>query len=133
MASADYMASTSGLLECSVCMDEFNADNLPRILPCSHVYCTACLSKLARDHGGKIKCPECREEHVIMEVEKLGICLTTMKLREIKHTHRKQMEAEHKKQVRHEKSTSIFNHCFRSQITFTHGTFTLLFPFQRKI
>src|SRR3712207_1138363 len=41
-------------LECPICFEPFhpeNAEHVPRLLSCAHSICTACLRKLAKQHG----------------------------------------------------------------------------------
>ena len=56
------MASAEGLLQCSVCFNPFDDQNIcPRNLSCGHSFCTSCLERLpAADN--KIQCPTCRVE-----------------------------------------------------------------------
>lgn len=47
------------LLQCSICCESFRTAT-PRILPCMHSYCEACLKKMIDNAGGKkITCPLC--------------------------------------------------------------------------
>ena len=59
------------ILECSVCMEEFND---PRILPkCGHIFCYECLEKIADcDPYSDIKCPKCRQMTVGIAVSQLN-------------------------------------------------------------
>ena len=52
------------LMMCSVCLDEFKD---PRALPCLHTFCLDCLVGLCAStpNHGAVKCPMCKEEHVI--------------------------------------------------------------------
>ena len=66
------MESAAGILECSLCLSEFND---PRALPCLHTFCYRCLSNLfiriCNDNQyrlvniNKFKCPICQEQHDI--------------------------------------------------------------------
>ena len=47
------------ILECSICLDQMV---VPKILPCYHTFCLACLCKIEPEEK-KIKCPECWKEH----------------------------------------------------------------------
>ena len=48
-------------LTCAVCMEQFKE---PKVLPCLHTYCKACLEKLVKKQGSDhiITCPECRQD-----------------------------------------------------------------------
>ncbi|XP_066988370.1 tripartite motif containing 13-like isoform X1 [Macrobrachium rosenbergii] len=46
-------------LECKICCNEFSEDHCPRILPCSHVFCSRCIDELISTQ--KKQCPTCRE------------------------------------------------------------------------
>ncbi|KAK7474353.1 hypothetical protein BaRGS_00034401 [Batillaria attramentaria] len=47
-------------LTCPLCLDTFRS---PKLLPCSHTFCEACLKDLVSNHpSGKFPCPTCREE-----------------------------------------------------------------------
>lgn len=48
-------------LTCAVCMEQFKE---PKVLPCLHTYCKACLGKLVKKQGSDqiITCPECRQD-----------------------------------------------------------------------
>ena len=58
------------LLSCVVCLEEFeeDGDHIPRLLPCTHTLCEACVKQLIRDN--KLECPECRAEHEAKKEEK---------------------------------------------------------------
>jgi len=45
--------------ECSVCLEVYAADRIPKILSCGHSLCASCVSDMAKDN--KLKCPQCRE------------------------------------------------------------------------
>ncbi|XP_052814008.1 uncharacterized protein LOC128241061 [Mya arenaria] len=49
-------------LECPVCLERFT---LPKVLPCQHTFCSACLQGVVQ--GISVRCPECREEHRVPE------------------------------------------------------------------
>ncbi|XP_071855066.1 uncharacterized protein [Apostichopus japonicus] len=50
---------------CSVCLDQFKE---PKQLPCLHRYCRNCLKTVIQaSYDGKLKCPLCKQEHVIPE------------------------------------------------------------------
>ncbi|XP_064090724.1 uncharacterized protein LOC135204474 [Macrobrachium nipponense] len=46
-------------LECNICRNEYNEDHCPRILHCSHTFCSRCIDGLIS--AGKKECPICRE------------------------------------------------------------------------
>ena len=51
------------MLSCVVCLEGFeeNGDHIPRLLPCTHTLCEACVKQLIRTQ--KLECPECRAKH----------------------------------------------------------------------
>ncbi len=50
-------------LHCSVCLSVFED---PKLLPCSHTYCLACLEDITRQSASNhVKCPECRENVLV--------------------------------------------------------------------
>ena len=58
------------LLSCAVCYEEFEEDgnHLPRLLPCTHTVCEACIKQLIRYN--RLECPECRAKHDAKNEEK---------------------------------------------------------------
>ena len=56
--------------ECSVCMESFEREGeiCPKLLPCSHIICLRCLRQLAQGQGGRVQCPQCRDDHMIPNV-----------------------------------------------------------------
>ena len=59
-ASEQAMEKLSDQLSCSVCLEEYRR---PRVLPCLHVFCEACLEKLVNTQRDKLSapCPNCRK------------------------------------------------------------------------
>ena len=59
-AADQAMEKLSDQLSCSVCLEEYRS---PRVLPCLHVFCEACLEKLAVAQGSRLSapCPNCRQ------------------------------------------------------------------------
>ena len=55
----DMAESIGRLLECSICLEQMV---LPKILPCFHTFCLACLCKIESKEN-KLQCPECRKVH----------------------------------------------------------------------
>ncbi|XP_071953918.1 uncharacterized protein [Antedon mediterranea] len=64
----------NGVLECMICFENFNQKNrLPKMLPCQHSLCLACVERLrdigpsvpsSRSHNRhRVTCPECREDY----------------------------------------------------------------------
>ena len=49
-------------LTCSICLDIYND---PRILPCAHSFCAACLQGLKGLINDSIRCPLCNSTHVL--------------------------------------------------------------------
>ncbi|XP_030043980.1 E3 ubiquitin-protein ligase TRIM56 [Microcaecilia unicolor] len=62
-------ALTKDFLTCKICLEKFTK---PKILPCLHTYCEACLEKLIANN--RLRCPECREEILLPEAIR---CLKT--------------------------------------------------------
>ncbi|CAI8055071.1 Tripartite motif-containing protein 45 [Geodia barretti] len=56
----------SNQLSCSVCLEEYRR---PRVLPCLHVFCEACLEKLVGTQRDKLSapCPNCRKPSPLPE------------------------------------------------------------------
>ena len=49
--------------DCPVCFDNFDTENsVPRILPCSHSLCLACLDQMLQRKKSLV-CPQCRKRH----------------------------------------------------------------------
>ena len=48
---------------CQVCFEEFtyDGDHVPRLLPCTHALCHACIGLLIREN--RIECPQCRKKY----------------------------------------------------------------------
>jgi hypothetical protein len=76
------------LLECPVCIDIFNK---PRVLPCGHSICEACLINIIRNNsksimgprrsstrksGVMVSCPECRFVFIINQISKAPLNIT---------------------------------------------------------
>ena len=59
-AAEQAMQKLSDQLSCSVCLEEYRK---PRVLPCLHVFCEACLEKLVGTRQDKMTapCPNCRK------------------------------------------------------------------------
>uniref|UniRef100_A0A670ZJH6 Tripartite motif containing 56 n=1 Tax=Pseudonaja textilis TaxID=8673 RepID=A0A670ZJH6_PSETE len=51
-------ALSSHFLTCPLCLERYRQ---PKILPCLHSYCQACLKKLLGASKRELRCPECRE------------------------------------------------------------------------
>ena len=60
---ASRLDSLELLLSCVVCLEEFeeSGDHIPRLLPCTHTLCEACIKQLIQND--KLECPECRAKH----------------------------------------------------------------------
>ena len=58
------------MLSCVVCLEEFedSSDHIPRLLPCTHTLCEACVKQLIRNQ--KLECPEGRAKHDAKNEEK---------------------------------------------------------------
>ena len=59
-AAEKAMEKLSAQLSCSVCLEEYSR---PRVLPCLHVFCEACLEKMVGTQRDKRRapCPNCRK------------------------------------------------------------------------
>ena len=59
------MAESTGSPICPVCLEEFTyeGDKCPKLLPCSHTLCYACLGRLKQWGITHIQCPECQAWH----------------------------------------------------------------------
>ena len=59
-AAEKAMEKLSAQLSCSVCLEEYSR---PRVLPCLHVFCEACLEKMVETQRDKQRapCPNCRK------------------------------------------------------------------------
>lgn len=73
------------LSECSICLEKFND---PRILPCSHTYCTDCLINLSQtefecDNGIKIICPTCSEVHMLKDATSIKMFPRNLALKQL--------------------------------------------------
>ncbi|KAK7474366.1 hypothetical protein BaRGS_00034414 [Batillaria attramentaria] len=65
MATCENEKSTieEEYLTCPLCLDTFRS---PKLLPCSHTFCEACLKDLVSNHpSGMFPCPSCREEILV--------------------------------------------------------------------
>jgi len=52
------------LISCAICLEPLTKDN--KMLPCQHTYHSQCLlAYIAMAESNRIKCPECREDHII--------------------------------------------------------------------
>ncbi|XP_068211132.1 tripartite motif-containing protein 59-like [Palaemon carinicauda] len=50
----------SSIVECDICCNVFSDDNYPRILPCSHTFCSSCINRIIATHSKT--CPACRKK-----------------------------------------------------------------------
>ncbi|CAG9327455.1 unnamed protein product [Blepharisma stoltei] len=57
--------------ECPICLEEYNSECKPLIMPCGHNACIECLTGLAR--SGSIACPTCRTTHNNVNVNTLTV------------------------------------------------------------
>ncbi len=54
----------NGVTHCSVCFNEYDlSDHVPRILPCHHSLCDACIKRMVARTPGHLQCPECRHKY----------------------------------------------------------------------
>ena len=67
---AENRDSLAEILCCSVCLEDYeeDGDHIPRLLPCTHTLCEACIKHLIKDN--KLECPECRKQHKASNGEK---------------------------------------------------------------
>uniref|UniRef100_A0A1I8BGV2 RING-type domain-containing protein n=1 Tax=Meloidogyne hapla TaxID=6305 RepID=A0A1I8BGV2_MELHA len=73
------------LLTCPICLDRYKQ---PKLLPCQHTFCLACLESYVESTGGRprLRCPECRSEHALSldgGVQSLQTNLTLLSFLEI--------------------------------------------------
>ncbi|KAF4526901.1 hypothetical protein B566_EDAN014523 [Ephemera danica] len=54
-------SSPAAFTKCFLCNDTFCA---PKVLPCFHTFCQACLEK-HQDHPEKVSCPQCKHECIL--------------------------------------------------------------------
>ena len=84
MATKSFTENVEQQLLCSICLQLFKN---PKILPCFHTFCEACLEPLVREHAASVRsrrmamrdarlgiragishsleCPNCRERHYL--------------------------------------------------------------------
>ncbi|EFO91999.1 hypothetical protein CRE_10618 [Caenorhabditis remanei] len=75
--SRSFHSDSSDIIECNICLVEFSASRIPRILKnCGHTICEYCADRIIRN--GKITCPTCQtatygiaskliENHAVLE------------------------------------------------------------------
>ena len=57
------MAKQIKRFECPVCLESYNKDIVPKLLPCVHTVCHCCLCSLIKlGKGKKLICPVCRSD-----------------------------------------------------------------------
>ena len=62
MAKSDLIPDVASLLECGICLEEYED---PRALPCLHSFCLRCLKQhisATKRTGGSFHCPKCRDK-----------------------------------------------------------------------
>ncbi|KAF2358539.1 Zinc finger RING-type [Trinorchestia longiramus] len=59
---------------CVVCMDDFNNNNRPLLLPCGHVSCRMCLEDLEKNDD--FTCPQCRQVRSRGQIPRLPVVLS---------------------------------------------------------
>jgi hypothetical protein len=56
-------------IQCTICLEEYNENNelqIPRLLPCGHTFCTACLKGFfGQKQPHTVECPTCMAKHQI--------------------------------------------------------------------
>mmetsp|Transcript_2031 Transcript_2031/g.6050 ORF Transcript_2031/g.6050 Transcript_2031/m.6050 type:complete len:138 (+) Transcript_2031:563-976(+) len=53
-----------GVLACEICYQDYGKAKQPKILPCGHTVCDACLDELLHGHQmGSVRCPTCKRDH----------------------------------------------------------------------
>ena len=107
----DRMATCRPTKKCSICMNELQN---PRILPCIHSFCLACLEHYCqgKQPGDDVPCPECRTE---FEIPKDGLAWLTVRT----HSHEPELEASQKRdggQYCGEHTERLRMYCFDCQI-----------------
>ncbi|XP_066990028.1 uncharacterized protein [Macrobrachium rosenbergii] len=63
----------SNPLECDICCDTYSDDHCPRILPCSHEFCSRCIDELISTQKKVLICPVCRKCFTANSAEDLMI------------------------------------------------------------
>ncbi|XP_042495059.1 uncharacterized protein LOC122074291 [Macadamia integrifolia] len=62
METETEMEMEMELPECPVCLQVYNSDDtVPRVLPCGHSACEACLKQLPQRFSNTIRCPACTQ------------------------------------------------------------------------
>jgi len=75
---APTLEKISDLIACAVCLEVVKN---PRLLPCQHSFCLACLSQISKNES--ISCPLCRINHDIPDAAKLPVDFMKNSLLEI--------------------------------------------------
>ncbi|XP_068231222.1 uncharacterized protein [Palaemon carinicauda] len=66
-----FLMNSNVSKECEICNEEFNeGDHCPKVLPCSHCFCTLCIEKLIGSNN--MKCPFCRKLFNVNSANDLG-------------------------------------------------------------
>ncbi|MGH0167493.1 UNVERIFIED_CONTAM: hypothetical protein FKN15_052477 [Acipenser sinensis] len=69
------------VLECSICMETFNQDQLrPKLLQCGHTVCRQCLEKLLASTINGVRCPFCSKVSRMSNISQLADNLTVLKI-----------------------------------------------------
>lgn len=64
--------------DCQICLDRYNESKRPRVLPCGHVFCSACLVGVMIT--GSVTCPCCRTAHRASGIEDFPIVFAVEEL-----------------------------------------------------
>ena len=62
MATGGSTKSSQGRLICAICLETYRR---PKLLPCYHTFCQACLESLAPPPAPTLACPTCRTNILI--------------------------------------------------------------------
>ena len=68
MASSKQLSRVVDRVSCGICMEQYDYnDHKPKLLPCEHTFCEACLNRLSlsMDTVNEVECPMCRTKHEV--------------------------------------------------------------------
>ncbi|XP_028665015.1 E3 ubiquitin-protein ligase TRIM32 [Erpetoichthys calabaricus] len=69
------------VLECPICMETFNQEQLrPKLLQCGHTVCRQCLEKLLASTINGVRCPFCSKVSRMSSISQLADNLTVLKI-----------------------------------------------------
>ncbi|CAH1776810.1 unnamed protein product [Owenia fusiformis] len=84
------------LLNCPICLDPYNdGDKTPKLLPCHHTFCMACLRRLA-GRNQYLDCPNCRQKINLSSPNTIESLQTNFYITNVKEAIHEQNEASSK-------------------------------------